>query len=352
MTGGYIVDNFEWQVIFYVSALLAIISLLCVAWIVPASQPVSGPTKGNDMLGGVLFVPGLMALLLSLSQGARWGWVSGPTLGLLLAGSAVLGIWARHELRHPNPLIDIRLLQGRQIAFSNLCAFFLGVGPLVITLVLLPFMQQPPWTGTGLGLSALFAGSMKVPGNVSGGLAIIAAGALASRYGSRVMVLIGTIVTTIGWMTLVMFHGSMWVVAGLYIFLLIPGTSTVNATLPGLIIAATPEDRTSESTGMMQVVRSLGLAIGSQLASLILASSMVTKPDGSGIEFPSEAAYVRAFITVAGISLVSHGDDSMRTEIDDVARRARAGGRAARRTQRVAGFRSAKGSGDPIANRS
>jgi hypothetical protein len=48
------------------------------------------------------------------------------------------------------------------------------------------------------------------------------------------------------------------------------------AAIPNLVVEVAPADRTSEINGMSHVVRTVGTAIGTQVATMLLASSTVS----------------------------------------------------------------------------
>jgi len=158
--GGVIVDRSNWQNIFVASASLAALAFVAIWVAVPRSR--KAPRRGSlDVLGGLLFVPAVAMLLLGLTRLRNW---HEPATGLLIAGgAALLSIWVRHELRHPDPLIDVRMLRNRQVALANLMITLTAFGPLMENIVMFPLMQQPAWTLVGLGASATLAGMVKIP---------------------------------------------------------------------------------------------------------------------------------------------------------------------------------------------
>lgn len=295
-TAGIIVDHFSWQLMFYASAAQAALGLMLVVMFVPASRG-AGARGGVDILGGVLFVPALAGLLLVISNGKNWGWSDGRTLGLLVASSALMGFWILYELRHRDPLIDVRQFANRKIALTNLDMALFGLGPSQLMLILLLLLQQPMWTGVGLGISATLAAMLKLPGNV---LALVfgpLGGHITAKHGGRCAMLIAVVVVFVAWATMTAWHGSIWLLLAM-IVLASAGSAMMYAAIPNLIIEAAPEDRTSEMTGLSNVVRTTFTAIGAQLVALILATSTISDPtQGKGV-FPTEEAYLLAFAAV------------------------------------------------------
>ena len=72
---GVILDSFSWRWIFGLGAVAVAIAVVLVHLFVPES-PIKTPSR-VDVIGGVLLSAGLVALLLGLTEGERWGWSSG-----------------------------------------------------------------------------------------------------------------------------------------------------------------------------------------------------------------------------------------------------------------------------------
>jgi MFS family permease len=293
--GGALTEFAGWRSIFWVTALLPPFVMLATLIVVPLSKAILKSGK-IDLIGGLLFLPPIAGLLLVVSNGASWGWASPTTLGILFGSAAVLAAWVWHELRHPDPLIDVRLLGNKQIVIANIGFALLGIGALQMPLVLLMLAQQPVWTGVGLGVGATVAGLLKLPSNLTSAVAAPWSGAIARKHGARRAVIIGAMISTIGWATLAVYHETLWFLV--MMFVVVGGAiAFVMSATPNLIIEVSPPGRTSEATGLSYVFRAVALAAGAQICATLLASSTVTGPDGA--TFPSEAAYVLTFSFIA-----------------------------------------------------
>ena len=300
LAGGLIIDAFAWHGIFYASAAAAAIALVAVLAFVPPS-PRRAVSQKLDIVGGILFAPGVAAIFLGLS-GAATG-AGDLALPAIAVGALLLAWWVHHELRHSNPLIELRLLRKREVALANVAIFFMAVGPMLSSPAILPLLQQPAWTGVGFALAATAAGAVKFAGAISGSSSILIAGALAKWVDTRSLLLFGACTNVIGWSLLAWWLDSLWLVAGILIFLAMPGSAIIFAMVPHVIIQAAPPDRTSEATGISQVVRSLGLAVGAQTVAMCLATELVERGDGA--RFPAESAYSLLYMVIAGCALLT-----------------------------------------------
>ncbi|AYH43526.1 MFS transporter [Azoarcus sp. DN11] len=302
LLGGVIVDNLPWQSLFYVSAGLALISFVLVWMFVPPSAPPAA--KGRlDMVGGVLFVPAITGILFAITRARSWGWVDPRTLSVLAASVGVLGFWVWYELRHKNPLIDVRLLAMPQIALANICFACAAFGAFQSQMIILPLMQQPEWTLVGLGASATVAGMLKGGASLLGSAGAPWGGYISGRRGGRFALVFGAGLLTVTWGATTAWHGSLWFVAFAGVVSIV-GMTIVYAAVPNLILEAAPAHRTSEATGLSSVVRAIFGALGAQVIAFVLASSTVSDPARGPGSYPTAEAYASALglVTLACVA--------------------------------------------------
>jgi len=112
--GGVLSDLGSWHLIFYFAGGFALLLLLPTALILPDSPGSRIAGEKIDVVGGLLFVPGLAALLIGISNGGFWGWFSPMPWAFIISGLATMLFWARYELQCPRPLLDVRLPASRE----------------------------------------------------------------------------------------------------------------------------------------------------------------------------------------------------------------------------------------------
>lgn len=296
VVAGYLTDMGSWRYIFWFTVIYGGSVLPLLLLVVPEyrTPPVS---KNLDILGGLLFMPAIACLLYGVMLVGKLGWSAANTLAFLSAGAAILAYWVWYESRQEDPLIDVTLLREPKIAMGNVCIFLVGMGASQIGLISMIIMQQPAATGAGLGVTATMAGILKLPCNVAITASAALSGWIAGKYGAHRAVLQGAVIGTLAWGFLLFFHQSLWlvvlgtVVAGFSIGMLLAG-------LPNMILEASPLERSSETTGLAAVLRGIGITMGAQILTTILAGSRVTLP-GSDANFASETAYVHSFGYIA-----------------------------------------------------
>lgn len=302
LAGGLLVDHLTWHWIFYTNAAVGVLAWLAVFIFVPRGSA-SGATAGTNYLGGLLFVPAVVMIMLGIKKSTEWGWGDGKTQLLMIAGVFFLITWIWSELRASVPLMHIRLLKNRQIMLVILCAGLLGLTWNQFQQIWSILLQQPVETGAGLGLSASMSGLVLQPQTIMALVGGPVAGWLVIRRSIRFSMSIGTLILSASWVAAMLHHDSIPFIIFLMICMGI-SSAFLFAMLPIIIARVAPLDRTSEVTGMMTVVRGTATGIGAQVVAYLLSVSTVPLPDGTG-SFPDHFSYQLAMgYIAAGIFMV------------------------------------------------
>lgn len=107
IVGGWLLEHFWWGSIFLFMAPVAAVVAAVVAWAVPTSRDPSIPPV--DWRGLVLSAAAMGLLVLGVIQAPSWGWGSATTIGVLVAGAAVLAAFVAAEGRTAHPMVDVAL---------------------------------------------------------------------------------------------------------------------------------------------------------------------------------------------------------------------------------------------------
>lgn len=297
VVGGMIVDNFNWNGVFFASAGLCAISALAIFRLLPPSprQPASQPV---DWMSGLAFAPGVALILVYFTIGRDRGWVGPLPLAALGTGICLVFWWWRASLMSPNPLIAVRSFSDRTIAIGSAVTALVAMSALQITVFFSLFMQAPTWTIAGLGFSATLAGVAKLPSNLSSVFAGPLGGWLAARGGGRFAMITGGIITVFGWLTwfLVDIDSFARVVAQLIVISF--GTTMLFSVAPTIIAQASPPERISEISGLLTVIRQLFMGVGAQMVTILLATDVIRRGAQS---FPSPWAYDLTVAVIAAL---------------------------------------------------
>jgi MFS family permease len=155
-------------------------------------------------------------------------------------------------------------------------------------------MQQPEWTGLGFGLTATVTGLLQLPIMLLYLCGSPLSGYLAGRYGARQATLVGAALISIGWVAIALNHSNLWFLMAMdYVQAL--GMAVLYASIPNVIVEEAPTERVSEATGVLSVLRSVSLGIGSQMVAFTLTLAVISDPDKGPGKFPAEIAYTLTF---------------------------------------------------------
>jgi DHA2 family multidrug resistance protein len=135
---GWYQDHLSWQWMFWNSAVIAPVMMICVYYGIP---PASAPTKKGAVpsFAGFLYLSaGLAMLFAAIQQGQRldW-WRSGVFTGLFLGGSFFLVCSLVRRLLGPNPLVALPYLWQRNTVLLG-CLLFWFRFTLTGTIILIP----------------------------------------------------------------------------------------------------------------------------------------------------------------------------------------------------------------------
>jgi MFS family permease len=240
-------------------------------------------------------------ILFAVTKVKSWGWWDGRTLSWLGGGIIVLVLWVVYELKHKNPLINVRLFMQRQVALTTLAMALFAFGTSQVMQVLLLLLQQPEWTLVGFGVSATVAALLKFPSLALSMVASPWSGSIAGTHGARRAMLIGAVLVALGWVGMTANHSTIPLLVTM-LFLISFGGAMVYAAMPNLLVEAVPAERTSEAIGLLHVIRTTFTAVGAQVVAFALATSTVSDPARGLGSYPSASAY---FVTFAGITVSS-----------------------------------------------
>jgi EmrB/QacA subfamily drug resistance transporter len=295
VTGGLIVQNLSWHWLFWIPLLVSIIAAVFTWRYIPES-PVRVPGRVN-WLAAALMSAGICMVLIAISETTSWGWTGAKTIALFLAGLAVSGAWIVVETRSREPLVDMAMMRIRGVWTTNLTAFLLGAGMYASFIVFPQFAQLPRSTGFGFGASVVVSGLYLLPSALVMGLLGTAAGRVARRFGSKLAVIVGSLITAASFALLAVAHGhpyDMLISAAL----LGVGIGLAFAALGNLIVQAVPPHQTGVASGMNTVMRTLGGALGGQISATFIVDNTV-----HGL--PTVTGFTATFVMAAIFLLVA-----------------------------------------------
>lgn len=193
--GGWMIDVMSWRWIFFINVPIgfAVIALTFAG--VPESRDQTHSGK-VDITGALLATGGLGALVFALIEWARLGPTHWLVLSCLILGITMMAGFIRHEARTPAPMLPLGLFRNRTFTGMNVATLLL-YGGLSIILFFMPIHLIHV-----RGYTALQAGGAMLPFILMLALLSHLAGWLADRYGARLLITIGPILSGLGFVML------------------------------------------------------------------------------------------------------------------------------------------------------
>lgn len=294
---AWIASDFSWHGLFWLSTVLALVILVATALVVPS---VPAAHHGRlDVVGIVGLAVGLCSTLIGVSKGSDWGWTSEATLLSLIGGVAVLVLWGFHELRHDEPLVDLRTTARTPVLLTNVAALLIGFGMMAQSIVVPQLLEMPEATGYGLGQSILAAGLWMAPGGLMMMVFAPVSSTLINRIGARITLAIGAAVVGSGYLVAVGLMDAPWqlMVATLIVC---AGVGIGYAAMPTLILDNVPSHESGSSVGVNALMRSVGTTIAGAVMAAVLTSHTM---DLGGETIPDRSAFELCFLIGAGAAI-------------------------------------------------
>lgn len=284
-----VTEYFDWHALFWVSAGIGAVAVALYLLVVPAGQ--SSNQGRFDFWGAVGLAIGLVGLLLALSRGNTWGWLSAPTLVSLLIGILSLLAWGWYELRRQNPLVNLRVSSKGPVLITNLASVAMGFA-LFSSSIVFPQLLQLPESSGGLGLTLVDASLILVPA----GLAMLAmapiAGRIVRRVGPKPLLVTGAIIIALAYLSAVLVQPNVWLVLVVNMMIGI-GIGLGYAAMPTLIMLAVPVGETGAANGLNTLMRALGTSIAAAVVAAVLAGSAGA---AGGTGAPTETGFFLALV--------------------------------------------------------
>ncbi|MEJ5244018.1 MAG: DHA2 family efflux MFS transporter permease subunit [Desulfomicrobiaceae bacterium] len=269
LLGGYITDHASWHWIFFINVPIGVIAVLMIQTFVEDPPYLERRQAGEivDTVGLTLLVVGLGCLQVLLDKGQQEDWFASPAMTTLAVVAAVcltaLVFW---ELRHPNPVVDLRIFADRNFATGNVVMFF-GFFAFFGAIVLLPMYLQHL-----MGYTSWLAGVVLGPSGAIMLLILPAVGRLTQKIDARLILCFGLVVS--GLSLLYMSRFTLEIDIGTAMMsrnIQAIGIACFFVPLSFLTMAFVPNERMSNASALFNLLRNLGGSFGTAFVTTMLA---------------------------------------------------------------------------------
>jgi EmrB/QacA subfamily drug resistance transporter len=321
--GGFLVEAFDWRMIFYLTIPFSLTSALLAFFILPRDKALQHRRWTVDTWGILSMGGFLVPLMLAMTQGRFEGWDS-PYIRALFACSALSCIaFVLIELRSPAPLVDLRLYRNFDFAMGSLVQFLVSVLFASSTFLINVFLQRVyDYTPSQVGM-------LMFPQGIVYGLGSFWSGRLSDVMNPRLPLVLGLIsfglvyfwlgsISTLATSTLIM----------AMLCLRSFSFSCVNSPNTLLTLRTLPEAKVGMATGLFSVARGISGTLGVTLSIVFLEHqrslhTIALAEQQGGLELPAQwglTALVETFMglgdmeNLAQVKAVAHLHSMMLAE--------------------------------------
>ena len=210
------------------------------------------------------------------------------------------------EKKAPFPLIDFKLLKDRIILSANIINMTVGLTALMVIYQSLPILiRSPPPLGFGGDASSIT--TIQLPYMIVSLIFSVASGFVVSKFGNLKPTTIGTIITSIGFFVLFMFHSTEVSISAVLVLVAV-GLALMQIGSVNVVLTSTPIQFSGISLGMNLLIYLIGASIGPVIAGTYLQADQIaieSETAMNAVLFPSPESYNLIFLTATLISMSS-----------------------------------------------
>ena len=267
IVGGWITETYSWHWLFLINIVPGIIAATVAAMLLPGGPMRWEEARTLDFQSLTLIAIALAALEIALKEAPQRGWTSGMVAGLLILSLISMSGFARGTLRARHPVVDLSSFSDRNFTIGCILSFVLGIG-LFGSVYLMPVFLAFVRAHSALEIGMI----MLVTGVAQLAIAPVAV-LLERRLDARLLSASGFVLFAVGLgfsafqTPLTDYDAMFWpqVIRGVAImFCLLPPTR--------LALGGLPLERVPDASGMFNLMRNLGGAIGLALIDTVIYS--------------------------------------------------------------------------------
>ncbi len=188
--GGYLVDSFNWNYIFFINVPIGIFSIFFTS-IVQQSIKLESKLKLDvpGFITSIIFLPVFLYGLSQVNSSTNPdGWQSPVVMGCIWLSAVTFIAFIIIELNVKNPLIDLTLFKDRNFSLANFVIFIFAIGMFGSTFLIPIYMQD------NLGYSALEAGLCFLPVGLIQAFASPISGRIIKYIDARIVIVLGLLI--------------------------------------------------------------------------------------------------------------------------------------------------------------
>lgn len=193
--GGWLVDSYSWRPVFFISIPIALAAFAILLLKVPEFKDDIKSQK-LDWKGAILASLGFGLISIGLIQASELGFFHPFVLGTLFGGILLILLFIYNENTTADPMMPMTVFKSKSFSGVNLVTLLIYFA-LSGVFFFLPFNLIQVQ-----GYSATEAGAVFLPFTITMGVLSRWSGGLVDRYGERLPLIVGPVITAVGYYAL------------------------------------------------------------------------------------------------------------------------------------------------------
>jgi EmrB/QacA subfamily drug resistance transporter len=302
LVGGWLLQHFEWNSVFFVNIPVIIIALLGGAYTLGESKDEHAPKA--DIPGVILSITGLFALVYGIIEAGLHGWTAPNVVTAFVVAAVLLGIFAWWENRNPNAMLPTRFFKNMSFTGANLALVFVTFSLFGSVFFLSQYLQ------TIQGYNTLEAGILGLPMAITLTFVASRSAFVAARLGTKYTVALGITIAATGlfYMSSLFHHDTPYIVIALGQIILATGMGLAVSPATNSVMASVPIRKAGIGSAMNDTTRQLGGALGVAVLGTIMNNAYQKGISGLHTVLPQlpETAYEAISSSIQAAHIVAN----------------------------------------------
>jgi DHA2 family multidrug resistance protein len=269
LIGGFLIDRFNWPLIFDVNIPVGILAMIFT--VIIQTEYKRSVARRFDIAGFISITIFLPLTLYALSEGNAAtnseGWHAPHILAFAAIALVAFTVFLTAELTVKEPLLDIRLLKNHNFGISNLILIVFSIGMFGSTFLMPVYLQN------SLGYSAFQAGSVFLPVGIIQGIIAPISGKISDKLSPKLPIIIGVLLLSfsfylnskLSWMTELKYIMLSLNLRGFGMGLIFTALSTVS-------LLEIQKEKMAQASAITNSIRQLGGSLGVALLATVLSA--------------------------------------------------------------------------------
>ena len=282
---GWIVEHYDWRLLFEMIIPFAVISLVLAVWKldnVMETRPVT-----LDYLSIVLSTIGFGGLLYGFSMAGTAGWGELEVYGTIVIGTIALVWFILRQFKLEQPLLDLRTYTFPMFALASVISMVISVA------MFSGMILTPAYVQNVRGISPFDAGLMMLPGALVMGIMSPITGKLFDKFGPKMLAIVGLTIMTVStyFLTILEMDTSYTYIVVVYTIRML-GISMVMMPIMTNGLNAIPQRLNPHGTAINNTAQQVAGALGTAVLVTIMTNKM--KEEATALGAKAQAAMQNA----------------------------------------------------------